>query len=404
VQPWTELERRLEKGEGNPLSTAVRPWRATVVLAGSIWLGFTLLRWVALATTEFAQPDHGQLADGVAGWANLPNHYDASWLIGIAESGYDTDGAPMNRAFFPGYPLLIRGLALLLGLGSLNHAAVLAAALLLTSISCLVATTLVLRIAEDQWGRRAGPFAATLLMAWPTATFLTALYSEPVYLAFASASWWAGCRRRWWLAGGLCAAASLIRINGLFLLAALLVMFVVSRRRDAQPFAPWPLVGLGVGSLGTVAYAVYLWWATGEWSGWFGAQAVGWGRHLAWPWTSLGTTVDRAFGAQGLAPEEVAQHVVDIVTVIAAIGLLVYLARRRLWPELTLTFVTLSVLVTSTYYLSVARNTLTILPVFVVGGWLLSWARPTTAYAILGVSTMWMVGTTVLFRIPLWAG
>lgn len=200
-------------------------WRRTVGAAALIWLGLTTLRWIILSA---ARP----LSDqewGPAGVLSFPGAFDAGHFESIATGGYTDPGdlTPIRQAFFPGYPALLRVVSLVTT-GAVDVRGTHVAAFLVTTLASLAATILVFRIAEEQFGRRAGALAALLLMAWPSSTFLTIYYSESLYLALATGAWYCATRRWWWVAGVLCAAASFTRINGVFLAVALLVMLLVA--------------------------------------------------------------------------------------------------------------------------------------------------------------------------------
>jgi len=74
------------------------------------------------------------------------------------------------------------------------------------------------------------------------------------------------------------------------------------------------------------------------------------------------------------------------------------------WPELTLTLITVGVLASSFNYMSILRNTLTIFPLFVIGGGILARRREWFTAMVLTLSGVWMVGTTMLFTLSKWAG
>ena len=54
--------------------------------------------------------------------------------------------------------------------------------------------------------------------------------------------------------------------------------------------------------------------------------------------------------------------------------------------------------------MSIMRNTLTIFPIFVIGGGILARRREWFTAMVLTLSGVWMVGTTVLFTLTKWAG
>jgi hypothetical protein len=380
-------------------------WREAIRHAGLIWLAFIIVRWVVLIASEYSRTGHGTLTAGVAGLLEISWNFDASYFLSIAQAGYFTEGGLfMAHAFFPGYPLALRAASGLLTFSPPTQQSLMVAGHLLTAGCALIATILVYRLAEEQFGPRAAALAAALLMAWPTAAFLTVPYSEATYLALAVGAWWCAGRGRWWSAGLLCCAASLTRFNGLFLLVALLVFLVVRISRGEERFAWYKAFAVAIGSLGVLGYFWYLWRHTGDLFAWSHAQWAGWGRATVWPWTSLSNTLQMIFT---LGPDEDwrrLQLIIDIGFVVLGLFAVVYLARRRLWPEMTLTLLTFLSLMSSTYYLSIARNTLTVFPLFVVGGAILARRRGWVPVAVLVASATWMLATTALFNVDRWVG
>ncbi|GAA3001533.1 hypothetical protein [Streptosporangium longisporum] len=282
-------------------------------------------------------------------WRN----WDANLLVTIAEHGYDgVPGAEPDRglpAFFPGMPLMLRAVHLLVGDWTV-------AGLLISFAAGAVAMMALARLAEFEGRPGTGWRAVLALLLWPMAVFLFAGYSESLFLAFALAAWLAARQGRWPLAAALAAGASCVRITGLFLACALIVEFFA--RRQPVRRAGWlllPFVPLAL-------YSAYQHSRTGDWLAWKTAQEAGWGRHMVWPWESLMTTWSAALGEGRTAWAfrlEIAGALVGIVLV------LVLLLMRR-WSELLYVGLQVGALLCSAYYLSVPRSALLWWPLFIL--------------------------------------
>ncbi len=284
-------------------------------------------------------------------------HWDASLLATIAEHGYD--GAPGSEpdaglpAFFPGMPLVLRAVHLVVGDWTV-------AGLLISFVAGAVAMMALARLAEFEGPPGTGRHAVLALLLWPMAVFLFAGYSESLFLAFAVPAWLAARRGRWPLAAALAAGASCVRITGLFLALALIVEFFARRRpvRQLVRQAGWlvlPFVPL-------VLYSAYQHSRTGDWLAWKSAQEAGWGRHMVWPWESLVTTWNSAMGEGRFAWAfrfEIAGAVVGVVLVLV----LLYLRR---WSEFVYVGLQVGALLCSAYYLSVPRSALLWWPLFIL--------------------------------------
>ena len=144
-----------------------------------IWAG-TLLAYLVFEA-QYAQPLHtGGGAEDVVqhdvGWGiDVWGRWDSGWFLGIAEHGY-SDPAK-STAFFPAYPLLVRGLGwFLLGHHLLAGVIVSLAA---SAVAFVLLWKLTLALTAEQSANR----TVLYLALFPTTLFLFAVYSESLYLA-----------------------------------------------------------------------------------------------------------------------------------------------------------------------------------------------------------------------------
>jgi hypothetical protein len=288
-------------------------------------------------------------------WTEVPGQllfsWDSNFFLRIADHGYAPPGNPCcDQAFFPGYPLAMRAVAPLVG-GNL-----VVAGIVVSMLSGVVAAAMLWRIGTDLGGPRVGRLAVIYLAVAPYGIFLSAVYSESLFLALSLTAWWAGSRRRWWLSGLLAAAASGVRINGLFLAAALAVMYAVQLRAEGRwnprPDALALLAPVAV----TGAYFVHLARLTGSWNAWQEAQARGWNRRPAWPWEGVYLGWKEAL--RSASPSRVVSHWSELVTVVAGLVLLGALLVLRRYPEATYILLSVAALICSTRITSASRYAL----------------------------------------------
>ena len=180
--------------------------------------------------------------------------WDSVWYLRIADSGYG-DSAP-RAAFFPLYPLLVRGVATVLG-GS--HGALLVAAYLVSLAAFLGALTLLYRLTELELGRRLARPTLLLLAVFPAAVYFGAPYSESLFLLLAVGAFYAARTGRWAWAGACAGLASATRSAGLLLLLPLALIWWDARPRRARD-AAW----LALAPAGIAAYAAWLGIAEGD--------------------------------------------------------------------------------------------------------------------------------------------
>jgi hypothetical protein len=312
------------------------------------WLGTRVaVALLALASVWMvADAAAGHVPSWLAGW----DRWDAQLFVKVARFGYD--GYPQHYpdkgivAFFPGEPLMLRGV----------HTVVrswVASGLVISAVAGAFAAVALGRLGAAEGGREVGRRAVVYLALSPYAVFLAAGYSEALFLAFALWSWVSAKQRRWLAAGVLGGGASLVRVTGVFLGAALLVEWLLDRSgrrwRDLLPLS-LPFVAVG-------GYFVYLHWLTGDWLAWSHAQASGWQRRFTTPWHALATTWDSATGS-GLGNAYVWSFRAEIAAVLVGVVLSVALLALRRWAELVYVGGQVVALATSSFYLSVARATL----------------------------------------------
>ena len=192
--------------------------------------------------------------------------WDAGWFVHIAENGYDSRQA---AAFFPLYPLVVRGVAVVTG-------STVVAGVLVSLVSAGAAAVVLARLARPLLGGRGARESVLLLALYPVAFVLTAVYSDGLFLALSAGSFLAAVQRRSVLAGVLGALAVATRALGLALLPAL-VLLLWPRKRSLGGFARLTPLLLLPAALG--AFALYLDYRLGDWNAFVDAQSDFWQRH-----------------------------------------------------------------------------------------------------------------------------
>src|SRR5215210_2431025 len=268
----------------------LRPLRASPALRGA-WAPFRLSRtaivWVAvfaaialgpgqggLAAENAAKFDEPALTQAFGGALSPLARWDAVWYLRIADSGYG--GSQTKAAFFPLYPLLVRGGGELLG-GS--HGARLLAAYLISLAALLAALVLLWRLVSLELGNPLARPTLLLLAVFPAALYFGAPYSESLFLLASVGAFYAARTGRFALAGVAVGAAVATRSAGLLLLIPLALLWWQQprgERRLAQ--AAW----VGLGPLAISAYSLHLGLAHGDALAFLDVQGA-WYREFAGP-------------------------------------------------------------------------------------------------------------------------
>lgn len=171
-------------------------------------------------TAPYTPANLGNFAERLLGvWS----HWDGEWFLYVAQVGYRPGES--TSPFFPLYPALLRGLAIISG----NY---LLAGVLLSALLSLAVFVLMYLLVSHEAGERAGKRAVLYLAVFPTSFFLAACYSESLFLALSLGAFLAVRRyANWWLAGLLIGLAALTRNLGILLLLPLGWEWLVQHRQ-----------------------------------------------------------------------------------------------------------------------------------------------------------------------------
>ncbi|NEE54494.1 hypothetical protein G3M55_59115, partial [Streptomyces sp. SID8455] len=142
-------------------------------------------------------------------------------------------------------------------------------------------------------------------------------------------AWLAAQRRHWALACTLTALATTVRVSGLFLAAAIAVLFALSARSQQA----WRSVGwLALPALPPAVYSWYLHNRTGDWMAWKHAQERGWYREFHAPWEAWANTWNAAFDGVHTTGYAV-MFQAELAAMLVGVALVAVLVRRRRRPE-----------------------------------------------------------------------
>jgi len=133
-------------------------------------------------------------------WLALHVRWDSGFYIWIAESGYQHD----NAAFLPLYPLCIRVATAawsMLANVAPTDATYQSLGILISNVSAVGAALVLYRLARLDFDDAEARHALFYFLIFPTAFFLTTVYTEPLFLLGAVMSFYFARRHHWWLAG-----------------------------------------------------------------------------------------------------------------------------------------------------------------------------------------------------------
>lgn len=319
--------------------------------------------------------------------------WDTTWYLQIAHDGYvDTTHA----AFFPLYPFLARAVGAVFGSALLGG--------VLVSFAAGVAALMLLhRLALLDLSAEAARASVWLLACFPAAFFLSAVYSESLFLALSLGAVYAARTDRWLWAGVLGGLAAATRSAGVVLLVALAVLWWTRSPRRPRDLAALALVPAGLG-----AYCLGLALAGLDAGAPFDAQEQ-WFRHFAGPFVGVwdgwvaawdgarqllsGSRVPVYFEQAGGDPYVNAAHNLELFATLVAVVPMLVGALRRLplaygLYALAALALPLSYPVEPQPLMSLPRFVLVLFPLFLWLGWWAArgrWRLPLLGAAFLGL-------------------
>ena len=237
---------------------------------------FLLIRvafWVGAAVTLLWSPIRDPASQppfrawfGLGDWLfDTFAQWDSVWFLHIARHGYDQGE---TAAFFPLYPLVVRGVSEVVRSD-------VAAAVLVSLAAGTVAVVMLHRLARPLLGQAGAATSVLLVALYPLAFVFTAAYSDGLFLALAAGSFLAAVERRPLVAGVLGGLACATRLVGLALLPALIALLWPRTTRELVRLAPLVLLPAAV-----AAFALYQDDRFGDPWAFMHVQGVYWHRHV----------------------------------------------------------------------------------------------------------------------------
>ena len=385
------VEARPSTGSGRT-SSASSPAR-TVVQA---WLASRGLIFAVALVLAVVQ--HRTLTNMVSNW-------DVQHFARLAAEGYRAEPDGTLMAFFPGWP------GILWLFDQLGLSVAISGVMISTACSAVAAAALY---------RLGGRWAAVAWLFAPTAVFTVVPYTESLFCAAAFWAWERARADRWLAAALLTALACTVRVSGLFLIGALLVMIMTSSlvarlklRRAALMLIPAAVI---------MTFGIYLYTLTGSWTAWYRAQSTGWVRELTWPWDSFLNTIPAILpGAYANHPWWAAVFRGEMISMAVGIGVTIWCivvslrarkspgSDRTLWGEASWVGVQVLAFSLSYWFFSVNRATLLWFPLWImIGRWVTGssvkgrWHHVLVACAF-GVEIVLMLWWSWLFLTGHWA-
>jgi hypothetical protein len=319
-----QQEQFTDTARTRPALAPLRPlWNAVFIPFIATRAVLFLLGWLANFFPFWPQyPPQWALARG---WQFSPYHlldmwgrWDSGWYLDIVRHGYiippDYMQQQSNVAFFPLYPMLIRFLLWPIPASWQTDGVLLLAGFVVSNV-CLLAALILIYFFVQEMTQDSGVVQRTILylLLFPTAFYLSCVYTESTFLLLSVAALYAAQRRQWLWAALAAALLSITRAQGILMGPILLWAYMSAagwRLRNVRADVLWLLLT----PLPLLLHLAWLWQRTGDWLTAFHAHHAFY-RGFGWPWTSLLTP---AYPNQFLTPLEQGFIVLFLVLALVA--------------------------------------------------------------------------------------
>lgn len=284
------------------------------------------------------------------------NRWDAPHYLDIAVHGYQRVGDPkFFIVFFPLFPWLVR-------VAVFFTRDPLLSAFIVSGVATLVIGVALARLVALNYPEPVAYRAVYFMFIFPSAYFLHIGYTESLFLALVISSFLAARRERWFSAAMLGALASLTRMNGLFLIPALVVE--AFHQMWAERRWRWGWLWLAIVPLGFGVYLLVNYWVTGNPLTFSEYERSHWSQSLTLPWKGM-RQMGREFWLR--SPRD-AQMIGLQIVLYLAIGFLATVASLLMLRPCYIVWMAANWVLTAglTWDLSSPRYLLGLFPMFIV--------------------------------------
>lgn len=316
-------------------------------------------------------------------FAQIFARWDMKAYADIARFGYDqtitykANGVPhpSNLAYFPLYPLMIRGLVTVLPISYV------AAGLAIDWVASLAAVWGMFMLGKHLYGRRVGIALGIVWAVVPYAFDETINLTESLFTALAVWCLYALLTRRWLTAGVLCLIAGFSRPTAVALIAAVGVAAVVAliRREGAW----WrPVLAVAISPLAWLGYLVWVAERLHRADAWFYVESV----TFRSPFDGGRYTVRRVVDTLAQPQQTVEPYVVTLVLLAALVLLVLSIVQRQPLPLVVYSaLLLLTTVAGANYFHTNPRHLLPAVPLLLPFARAVVRMRLSSAVAVVGV-------------------
>jgi Gpi18-like mannosyltransferase len=287
--------------------------------------------------------------------------WDGPHYMYIAQNGYTNQGDAANFiVFFPLYPFIVR-------LITFDFAYINLSGLIISNISSLIAVIYLFKLAKLDYSDSVAKKAVLFLSVFPTAYFLSAVFTESLFLALTIASLYYARNAKWAYTGVVGLLASLTRIAGLLLLLVLIVEYLHQKEWKIKAIDP-KLIWTSLPAIGFLIYLLINYQVTGNFFTFIEIERTHWSETLNPINGFLGAV---GWSTNGAFPDSLIIGYAQII--FAALGLTMVIAgfiaayKHKLRPSYAVyTLLIWMLAVATSFWISIPRYVLSMFPMFIL--------------------------------------
>lgn len=284
---------------------------------------------------------------------NLWSQWDGKAYLTIAEHGYVEleDGRSLLN-FLPFYPFLIYIFSFI-GYGF--------AGFLISNIATVIGVIFLYKLVSMEYGEKISKRATFFLLFFPTAFFLTAIYTEALFFALVLASFYYARTQKWIFAGIIAIPLPLTRIIGLAFFIPLLIEYYHQRDfkiKNTDKKIVFPLLSI----IGVVLFLLTYYAVTGNPFSYFEQQNL-WNRSFQLPYEAFLKTINDFNAYTSITLK--AYFAFGFILAIAAIVLVLLSIKRLRWSYTAYAILALVPPFFSGTFEAFSRFLLVIFPLFI---------------------------------------
>lgn len=323
-----------------------------------IILIFLIIKIIIIATgfaaynfipEEYAKRQRITDSDLLNPWAQ----YDGNAYLDIAKNGYNSDflDGTSNYGWYPLYPVLIK-LFSFIGYDL--------AAFLISNVASFLAVAYLFLLFKTEHNETITKKAILYILLFPTAYFMTMMYTESLFLLFSVACFYYAKKDKWLLVGILGFLASLTRLQGAILFFPMIYIYF---KKYGFRFKNIKFLCIFIIPLGVLAFMFYHYAITGDAFIQFYTQGK-FGRHFALPWEGLGAAISTIPAATNIFITF--YNIFNIFMVISFLALII-IFRKKMNNEYTIyAVINMMPALFSSTLAAVSRFNLMLFPVFLL--------------------------------------